>query len=186
VKSAVTVMAEIRIKRTAGKTWASAQSEDFVTPDFLEEVGKLLLESIIFEAGKDFAKQGNRPTDRGMPEGIPGSVRFFDSFHYKTDPSKGRVEIYSTWPWIEQITEGRRPYPMDWLTQQAGVSRVPMKGPDGTVLIRSTPSSAEGAWIHPGFKKHTFVRRGYEKARRKMVKLLEKQVVKVLKGMPIA
>jgi len=168
VKSAVTVMAEIRIKRTAGKTWASAQSEDFVTPDFLEEVGKLLLESIIFEAGKDFAKQGNRPTDRGMPEGIPGSVRFFDSFHYKTDPSKGRVEIYSTW------------------TQQAGVSRVPMKGPDGTVLIRSTPSSAEGAWIHPGFKKHTFVRRGYEKARRKMVKLLEKQVVKVLKGMPIA
>ena len=179
-------MAEIKIKSTAGKTWANAESQDFITPDFLKSVGELLVEAIVYEAGKDFAKQGNAKTPIGIPEGIPGSVAFFDSFKYRVNAPKGRVEVYSTWPQISQILEGRRAYPMGWLTQQAGVSRVPMVQPNGTVLIRSTPATADSAWIHPGFKKHTFVRRGYEKALRKMKQMLATQVTKVLKGMPIA
>lgn len=176
---------EIKLKKTSGKTWANAGSKDFISDAFLRKVGELLVERIVYEAGKDFAKQGNAKTPVGAPEGIPGSVQFFDSFKYRIHPGKSQVEIYSTWPHIAQIMEGRRPYPMDWLTQQAGVSRVPMKQPDGTVLIRSTPATADSAWIHPGFKKHTFVRRGYENARRQMKKMLQEQVAKVLQGMPI-
>jgi hypothetical protein len=179
-------MVDIRIKKTSGKTWATSDSQDFITPAFLKEIGELLVDNIVYEAGKDFAKQGNTTTPVGAPEGIPGSVAFFDSFKYRVIAQKGQVEIYSTWPRISQILEGRRPYSMEWLTQQAGVSRVPMQQPDGTVLIRSTPATGGSAWIHPGFKKHTFVRRGYEKARRRMKKMLAKQVAKTLAGMPIA
>ena len=97
------------------------------------------------------------------------------------------MELYSTWPQIEQIVEGRRPYPMTWLTQQEGVSKVPMKGDrPGTVLIRTTPKSPENAWIHPGFKKHNFIRRGYERARRQMNEVLSQRLGKVLSETPIA
>jgi len=71
------------------------------------------------------------------------------------------------------------------------VPRVPMKGGAGTVIIRTTPGlDSEGrpqrSWIHPGFKKHNFLRRGYEKARKKIEAMLEKQVEKVLNETPIA
>lgn len=179
---------EFRVKKTAGKTWATLKNDDFVDEAFLKQIGELLVESIVYEAGKDFAKQGNRRTPVGAPEGIPRSVEFFNSFKYRIKQGRNgkAIEVYSTWPWIQQVIEGRRPYPMEWLTQQAGVSRVPMKQDDGTVLIRSTPVSADNAWIHPGFKKHTFIRRGYENARRKMKKLLADQVTKVLSGTNVA
>jgi len=176
---------EIKIKRTYGKTWAGLQNKDFITPEFLNKIGEMLVEAIVFEAGKDFAKQGNKPTPPGEPEGLPRSVGFFDSFTHKVVPRGGRVEIYSSWPWIDQLLEGREAYPMEWLTQQAGVSRVPMKGPGGTVLIRTTPASPQDSWIHPGFKKHTFVRRAYEKSRRKMKAMIDQQIMKTLKETPL-
>lgn len=168
-----------RIKRTSGKTWAKLESEDFITPEFLEAIGKLLVDAIVFEAGKDFAKQGNSPTPRGQAEGMPRSLRFFDSFSYNVLAQRQQVEILSSWPWIDQIIDGRPPYPMTWLTQQEGVRRVPMEQPDGTVLIRSTPASPENAWIHPGFARHTFLRRAYDKSRRKMAKMMLDQAAKV-------
>lgn len=160
------------------------KDEDFVDDEFLKKIGEILVESIVFEAGKDFAKQGSRPTPRGDPEGIPRTLRFFDSFHYRV--KNNSVEIYSTWPWIDQIIKGRSPYPMEWLTKQEGVNFVPMQQPDGTVLIRSTPRMAKDAWMHPGFRKNNFVRRGYERARRQMAETLKQQVNKVLSGMKIA
>lgn len=176
-------MAGIKIKKTRGKTWVGLEQADFLTPDFMDRLGGFLRDAIVFEARKDLAKQGGRRTPEGDPEGIPASEKFFKSFRYEV---KGNtVEIYSDWPWIDQILEGRRPYPMEWLTQQEGVSRVPMPGPKGTVLIRTTPATPREAWIHPGFRKHNFVRRGYEKARRKMEQELEKQVEKILKKTPI-
>ena len=174
----------IRIKRTSGKTWATLKGGDFFDQKFLNEIGTLLVDAIVLEAGKDFAKQGNQTTPRGAPEGIPGSLKFFDSFGHRIIKNT-QVEIYSTWPWIEQIVEGRRPYPMDWLTKQDGMTRVPMPGPRGTVLVKTTPSGGQDAWIHPGFAKHTFVRRGYDRARRQMNTLLNKRVTKVLTGTSI-
>ena len=185
---------EFRIRKTSGKTWATMRDEDFIDDAFLKKIGDMLLEAIIFEAGKDFAKQGNSPTPRGAPEGIPKSMRFFDSFSYKIVGNS--VEVHSSWPWIDQIIKGRRPYEMDWLrrdgsARSGAVPRVPMKGSTDTPLIRTTPGMGsdgrqQPSWIHPGFKKHNFIRRGYERARREMDDLLSKQVVKVLSGIPIA
>lgn len=174
----------VKLKRTHGKTWVGLKQEDFLTPAFMERLGGFLLDAVVFEARKDLAKQGGKPTPQGAPEGIPVSENFFKSFSYKVNGTS--VEIHSTWPWIEQITEGRREYPMEWLTRTEGVTRVPMAGKQpGTVLIKSTPGTTQKAWIHPGFKKHNFLRRGYEKARRKFEQELNKQVETVLKKTPI-
>lgn len=177
-------MAGIRIKKTHGKTWVGLEQADFLTPAFMQRLGGFLRDAIVFEARKDLAKQGNARTPVGVAEGIPADEKFFRSFSYVVKGNS--VEIHSSWPWIDQIIEGRQPYPMVWLTQQEGVSRVPMPGPGGTVLIRTTPATARDAWVHPGFRRHSFLRRGYEKARRKMEQELEKQIVKILKGTPIA
>lgn len=188
-------MATVKIKHTRGKTWAKLKSDDFITPEFLEKVGELLLESIVFEAGKDFAKQGNRPTPRGEPEGIPRSVRFFDSFSYKV--VNNTVEIHSDWPWIDQIIEGRPAYDMDWLRRDSAARGDPINPAKlnvegrSRVIFRTTPGmgkdgGVQRSWVHPGFRKHNFLRRGYEKARKKVDKMLEKQVEKVLNETPIA
>lgn len=174
----------VKIKKTYGKTWVGLEQEDFLTPKFLDKLGGFLVDAIVFEARKDLAKQGGKPTPVGTPEGIPASENFFKSFRYEVNGTS--IEVYSDWPWIDQILEGRREYPMEWLTQREGVSRVPMPGKQpGTVLIRSTPGRMQKPWIHPGFRKHNFVRRGYEKARRKFEAELNKQVANVLKKTPI-
>lgn len=171
------------VRRTYGKTWAKLEDKDFFTSQFMDQVGRLLLDSIVREIRKDLAKQGKKPTPEGKPEGIPVSERFIRSFTYKVVGTK--VEISSTWPWVEQIIEGRPEYPMDWLTKEKGVDKVPMKSrTTGMVVIRSTPKSAKDAWIHPGFKKHNFVRRGFEKARKQMDKMLREQTAKVLNNTP--
>ena len=174
-------MLGFKVRMTRGKTWGQAESEDFITPEFLEKIGKLLVASVVYEARKDLAKQGNGPTPTGIAEGIPASEKFFKSFYFKIEHET--VVLYSSWPQIEQIVDGRQPFSMDWLTRQAGVSRVPMKGPQGTVLAKTTPASPQEAWMHPGFRKHNFIRRGYERARRQMDKMLAEQVVKALSGM---
>lgn len=174
-----------KLRRTSGKTWSKLKESDFITTEFLNEIGKELVSAVVFEAKKDLAKQGNRPTPRGEAEGIPADDKFFKSFKYRVEGN--RVVLFSDWPWIQQIVEGRREYPMSWLTQQEGVSKVPMKGDrPGTVLIKTTPRSPENAWIHPGFKKHNFVRRGYQRARKKMDEILSKRIGKVLNETPIA
>lgn len=174
-------MLGFKIRMTRGATWAQAESEDFITKEFLQKIGKLLVASVVLEAKRDLAKQGNGPTPTGIAEGVPASERFFKSFYFKIEDET--VVLYSSWPQIEQIVDGRRPYSMDWLTKQEGVSRVPMKGPQGTVLVKTTPATSQEAWIHPGFRKHNFIRRGYERARRQMDKLFAEQVAKTLAGM---
>lgn len=176
-------MANVKIKKTYGKTWVGLKNTDFLTPEFMKRLGDYLVDAIVYEARKDLAKQGNARTPRGEAEGIPADEKFFRSFSHKVDGTK--IEVSSDWPWILQILEGRPPYPMEWLTQEEGVPRVPMPGPGGTVLIRTTPAQKQNAWIHPGFRKHNFVRRGYDKARRKFKDELDKQIAKVLKNTPI-
>lgn len=173
----------MKIRTTRGRTWANAESDDFATPKFLEAVGKLLVDAVVYEARKDLAKQGGRPTPSGIAEGIPASETFFRSFYCAVESST--VVLYSSWPLIEQIVDGRRPYPMTWMTRPEGFSKLPLPQGDGTVLVRTTPGSTRQAWIHPGFRKHNFVRRGYLRARRQMDDLIAKQIVSVLNGMAI-
>lgn len=176
-------MLGMKIRTTRGRTWATATSDDFLTHDFLDAIGKVLVECIVFEARRDLARQGGQPTPHGVAEGIPASERFFSSFYFAIEDST--VVVYSSWPQIEQLVEGRRPYPMTWMTGQEGFTKLPMPQGDGTVLVRTTPTSARQAWIHPGFRKHNFIRRGYLRARRQMDQMIAKQVVKVLNGMDV-
>ncbi len=176
-------MAKIRIKKTRGKTWKDLTGDDYFDKAFMDKVGQTLVECIVFEAGKDFSRQGRKPTPPHQPEGIPRSVAFFESFGYTT-LSHNSLEVYSTWPWIEDIIKGKPPYAMTWLTRQSGVDKVPMQQKNGTVVIRTTPTTPGEAWVHPGFQKHTFVRRGYEKARRKINSMVSQQMLKVLTEVP--
>ena len=70
------------IQRSAGKTWGALNNRDFLTPDFMSKLGRCLVSSIIMEAKKDLARQGNKPTPPGEKEGIPNTERFFESFSY--------------------------------------------------------------------------------------------------------
>ena len=176
-------MLGFKLKMTRGRTWATAKSEDFISPKFLKKIGRLLVTSVVLEAKRDLAKQGNHPTPKGVAEGIPASPKFFESFYYEVEDQV--VMLYSSWPQIEQIVEGRRPYPMNWLLRQEGLTKIPIKGPKGTVLIKTVPASSNNVWIHPGFRKHNFVRRGYERARRQMDEIFAEQAAEVLKGMDV-
>lgn len=148
----------------------------------MDKLGRILLASVLHELRKELAQQGNRPTPVGMPQGLPISPRFMSSFRYEIRMPEGAIEILSTWPWIDQIVEGRPPYPMEWLTQEAGVPVVPMEDSTGRVLFRTTPKIREDAWEHPGWKKHTFVSKGVERAWPAMRNVLVDWAVKSLAG----
>lgn len=148
----------------------------------MDRLGRVLLDSVLHELRKELAEQGNRSTPAGMPEGLPVSPRFLSSFKYELDMSKGLIQIVSTWPWIDQIVEGRPPYPLEWLTQEAGVPVVPMKDRTGRVLFRTTPEFREDAWEHPGWKKHTFVSKGVERALPKLQQVMTTWAIKALQG----
>lgn len=142
----------------------------------LEQIGKILVESVVVEARKDFAKQRKTPK---APVGIPDTEDFFKSFSYKL-VGKSTIEVVSSWPYITQITEGREPYRMAWLTRQNGVNAVPLIDKTGQVIFRMAPLNLGHAWIHPGFAKHTFIQRGIRKGREKAMSLLADEARKVL------
>jgi len=172
--------AKLRARGVYGKPWSKLVGQPIeISREMLERLGEALVESVVEEARKDFAKQGRKPTPEGQPEGIPASESFFESFGYKI-LGKSTVVITSTWPWLEQIREGRDPYKMTWLTRPRRVHRVPMPQKDGTVLIRMAPLRIRDAWIHPGFARHTFLERGIRKGRKKMAKIVGAEVMKAL------
>jgi hypothetical protein len=120
----------------------------------LEKLGKKWVRYIREEARKDAQKSTF----------VPRSKEFYQSFSYAVEPG-GMVVIYSTWEWLEIITEGTRGrYKMAWLTQERGVNVVPLTQRDGTVVLRRTPLTIGKAWVHPKIAKHTFINRAYERA----------------------
>lgn len=186
----------LRVKSAYGSPWSKLLGEGAVIGrEELEILGKTMVKCIIAEAKKDYAKQGGRRTPRGDPEGIPGpppfpthtthiGPAFFKSFGYEI-VGKRTVAVTSTWPWIDQITEGRRPYKMTWLTQANGVKAVPIVTHTGEIIVRMAPFSTADAWIHPGFARHTFIQRGIRKAKTEAAKIVSKRIAKKLaKGNP--
>ena len=189
---------KIKVKSAYGTPWSKLIGEgQAVGRAELDVLGKILVEHIVKEAKKDFAKkQSGRRTPRGVAEGIPGppgfpthkthmDPAFFDSFGYNI-VGGSTVAITSTWPFIEQITEGRKPFKMTWLTQTSGVKAVPIVTHTGEVIVRMAPFSAADAWIHPGFARHTFIQRGIRKGRIVAAREVAKMIAKTLaKGNPL-
>jgi hypothetical protein len=141
--------------------------------NLLNRLGQVLVESVVEEAKKDFAKR-NKP-GMGRPVGIPDSQDFFDSFSYRVTGNSS-LEVYSTWPTIKPLTEGRDRFKMAWLTRQNGVNVVPIIQPNGTVIFRMAPLNFGEAWIHPGFARHTFIERGIRKGRERMAAIIVREV----------
>lgn len=188
---------KLRVKGVYGTPWSKLIGEQAVIGRAeLEILGKVMVEAVVAEAKKDFAKQGGKRTRRGKPEGIPGpgpfpthtthiEPQFFDSFDYEIVGQR-TVVITSTWPWIDQITEGRRPFKMKWLTRANGVNAVPIVTHGGTVIVRMAPLTAADAWVHPGFARHTFIQRGIRKGRKKAAKEVAKMITEKLgQGNPL-
>lgn len=182
----------IVVKRAYGTPWSKLIGEgQAIGKPELDVLGKTMVKHIVLEAKKDFMKkQGGRRTPRGVAEGIPGpsgfpthtahmDPAFFDSFGYKI-LGNSTVQITSTWPFISQITEGRKPFKMTWLTQANGVKTVPIVTRSGEVIFRTAPFTAAEAWVHPGFARHSFIERGIRKGRLEAAKLIAKLVAKTL------
>jgi len=161
---------------------ATATSSVIFSRTFLDTVGKVIRDEIVKEAKAQARSDRKKKTSSegqesdSVPEGIPNSPRFYDSFKWRINGTK--VEIYSDWPWISQIVEGRSPYKMTWLTQARGYDRVPFTNPTGKVKILSTPASQSNAWIHPGFASHNFIQKGWENAAPKVRKMYAIQTIK--------
>jgi hypothetical protein len=119
----------------------------------LEAIGKSWIKYIKQEAKKDAAKSNY----------VPRSGAFYESFSFTVD--RGVITLYSTYEWLELITNGTRgKYKMPWLTQERGVHVVPICQQDGTMAFRTAPLTVGKAWVHPKIAKHTFINRAYERA----------------------
>jgi hypothetical protein len=143
----------------------------------LEKMGKALLKAVVSEIRKDIRKQKGLTGTTLLPE----SPKFTRSFDYKIVGDR-TIEIVSSWPWIKPLFEGSPPFPMTWLTRQAGVDKVPIRQKDGTVVIRTTPLKLADAWVHPAISKHTFVQRGLKRGKQEALKILAEAMAEDLVG----
>lgn len=149
-----------------------------IPPDLMKRAGKLILESVRQEIKKDAAKHNAMSRLKGQPIPIPNSKEFVLSFKVQVQGNK--IEITSTWPFVDVHLEGQNRHAMTWLTKIAGVDKVPMIQPNGVVLIRTAPLTSDKAWIHPGFLKYNFLNRGVEKGREKAAEMLAEELLPTL------
>lgn len=165
----------------------------------LEKIGREFVRSIVREAKIDFAKRKKSP--KGMPvpngggigpaRGTLSAPNFFRSFGYRIRGQR-TIEVYSTWPWIDSLLEGRPSAPMTnltaeknaklWRPSRRGQGRVRKTVPimdkgTHTLLFRVVPLTVGDAWIHPGIQRHTFMNRGMRKARERLPTLIAEWLV---------
>jgi hypothetical protein len=143
----------------------------------LKRCADIILKSVHAEIKKDMAKiAGLRVGDDPVP--LPRTDKFVKSFRVRIK-GKSTIEVYSDWPTASSHTtklksnfiENKRPdtsAPMEmwWLVRNIRpVATITQK--DGTVVLRTTPDVLRGEdyWIHPGFRKYTFLERGLRKGR---------------------
>lgn len=174
-----------RIRGVYGKPWSRMAGKDIILDGkLLRRLGQVLVDAVVSEARVDFAKQGKSPKPPGQPEGIPKTEDFFKSFSFRVS-GRSTIEVICTWPYIEQLTEGRDPYPMTWLTRSNGVNVVPILKGNGTVLFRMAPLKTQDAWIHPGFARHTFLQRGIKRGRENMAQIVTQEATRqMMEGDP--
>lgn len=168
------------------------------TPEVFEAMGQCLIDTIIEEAKKDFAKRGWNGKD---PKGGPP---LWNSFKYKVIGNT--LQITSSYYGMKELTSGDIPRRrMTWLTQEYKQRHpekfkrtpaerrmvqkrgpkgqfskkkrlplvVPLKSRSGEVVLRMAPLKMEHAWVHPGIAKFTFMERGIRKGRERCLQILK-------------
>ena len=151
----------------------------------VEQIAKTIVEQIREEIKVDTAKAMGLG-GRGQPVPIPQTAKFAESFNYKITGAK-TIEITSDWPTAEAHTIGKRgeleldaknksntpPFPMTWLTSPK-VPYAQIVQDNGRVVVRTTPDPTKGKafWIHPGFRRYSFLERGIQKGKQKALENL--------------
>jgi hypothetical protein len=163
-------------RKVYGTPWSKMAGGVELSLEVLNRLGKAMVKEIRNEARRAFAMRGVSP---GGKMGLPASHKFYESINYRIS-GKRTVEIVSNWPWMDAYLEGRDPYPMTWLSQEKGVTKVPLIDKSGEVIIRMAPLQAKDAWIHPGVAKYSFIERGVKKGREKMAEIIREEVARLL------
>ena len=135
----------------------------------LHEIGKLAVKYVEQEATKV----------AGRSRGIPKSSRFLKSFSYKIIGKK-TIQIDSSWPYVKPETyiKGRK----GWRVGKPG-HRIPIKDKaTGKIVFRTMPRNLEmgdcvSMWCHPGLARHTFVKKGLDRAKKEVLKKHGKTIV---------
>jgi len=192
--------AKKRVRGVYGGPWEKL-SKITVTREILEKLALCLIEALVLEAKKDFAKRGWSLNDpkRGAP--------LHKSFAFRIR-GKSTIEITSTFWGLKELTTGDLPErKMTWMTQEAKERRpanyrlsprerrlgmkkggriskgerlpliVPLQQKNGTVIFRAAPLTFEKAWVHPGIAKFTFIQRGIRKGRKACIQQIQQFVV---------
>lgn len=165
----------IRAKRH-DHSWVK-ETHGFLTKQKLEEAARVLLAAVRQEIDMERAMEAGKAFGS-----IPTTPKFKASFRCVVVDQE--LQILSNWPNLDALIEGRKPYQLKWLTQQAGVKVVPMEGPHDQVLFRTTPLRKSQAWWHPGVRRHDFLDRAVERAWPKIEKILMDCVVRTMLSLP--
>ena len=175
-----------RLRGVYGKPWSKLVGQKVdITPEVMHKVGEIILLSVRAEIRKQVALSAGL-RGRGQPVPMPRSKAFQESFGYQLRGSR-TIEITSKWPYAGVWEEGKKPYPMTWLTGLGAAGgfgedkkpflnkkpgkvlaskyAIPIVTEDGSVIIRFAPFKTEDAWIHPGFAKYGFLQKGIRRGR---------------------
>lgn len=158
----------------------------------MDRAGEIILAEIRNEIRIDAAKAaGTRKP--GAPVPIPLSPEFAKSFKVRIRGSS-TIEITSDWPTAGAHTTPASkidvlnphsprsgPIEMKWLARPA-VPYARIVQSNGVVIVRTTPDPMQGEqyWMHPGFRKYTFLERGLRKGREKVAQELAKELIEQL------
>lgn len=180
---------KVRLRGVKGKPLADkAGSAIPLSREQLQTAGRTILAEIRKEIRKDQAKVAVR--QEGAPVPIPLGKSFVESFKYRL-VGKSTIEIFSDWPSAEaHVTSAEddsgkvvdsAPIPMKWLVRNK-VRVAKMILTDGQVIFRMTPNPYAGdeLWIHPGFRRYTFIERGVRKGREVFIEKLIPDLIRSL------
>ena len=171
-----------------------AGSSLVMTREQLIKVGDIILEEIRKEIKIDAEKAG-RVRKPGEPVPIPLSPDFAKSFKVSVRGSS-TIEITSDWPTAGAHTNPAAkinpdaptvkqtgPIEMKWLARPA-VPYARIVQSNGVVVVRTTPDPMQGQkyWMHPGFRKYTFLERGLRKGKVRAIQELAGELLAQLAG----
>lgn len=156
-----------------------------LTLDQVNRVGEIILEQIREEIEKD-TMRASAFRAQGDPVPLPRTKRFAESFKFQVS-GKRTLEFTSDWPTAGAHTLGRDrevdldaknksstpPFLMWWLVRTQ-VPRARIVTSEGQVIVVTTPSPADGdaLWVHPGFRRYSFLERGIRKGKQRALEVL--------------
>lgn len=148
-------------------------------------IGRIILEQIREEIAEDTQKAGGSGGS-GAPASLPQTKRFAESFQFQVSGDR-TLQFTSDWPTARAHTMGRDKdldmeaknkggsgeFPMWWLTKP-NVPYARIVTSEGKIIVVSTPNPGDGEamWVHPGFRRYSFLERGIRKGKQKALEAL--------------